>query len=60
LLTLSDSIEEVKNICSCGRKATMNVRVDEHGNRITTGEQIAIEGATRYVQMCGSCFYSLA
>lgn len=58
LLTLADSIEEVKNICGCGKKATMNVRVDEHGNRITAGEQIAIEGETRYVQMCGSCFYS--
>lgn len=58
LLTLSDSIEEVKNVCACGKKATMNVRVDERGNRITTGEQIAIEGTVRYVQMCGKCFYS--
>lgn len=58
LLALSDSIEEVKNICGCGKKATMNVRIDEHGNRITVGEQIAIEGTARYVQMCGSCFYS--
>lgn len=59
LLALADSIEEVKNICDCGRKATMNVRVDESGARITSGEQIAIEGATRYVQMCGRCFYTL-
>ena len=58
LLTLADSIEEIKNICACGKKATMNVRVDEHGNRITKGSQIAIEGETRYVQMCGQCFYS--
>lgn len=58
LLALADSIEEVKNICDCGRKATMNVRVDERGKRITTGEQIAIEGSTRYVQMCGRCFYT--
>jgi thymidine kinase len=57
LLTLADSIEEIKNICPCGKKATMNVRIDEHGNRITTGEQIAIEGETRYVQLCGECFY---
>ena len=57
LLTLADSIEEIKTICPCGRKATMNVRIDENGNRITTGEQIAIEGETRYVQLCGSCFY---
>ncbi len=57
LLTLADSLEELKTICSCGRKATMNVRVDEHGRRVIEGEQIAIEGDVRYVQMCGGCFY---
>ena len=57
LLALADSIEEIKTICPCGKKATMNVRIDEHGNRITTGEQIAIEGDTLYVQLCGECFY---
>jgi thymidine kinase len=60
LLTLADSIEEIKTICACGRKATMNVRIDEHGKRITQGEQIAIEGETRYIQTCGRCFYSEA
>jgi thymidine kinase len=57
LLTLADDIEEIKNICACGRKATMNVRVDERGLRITDGEQIAIEGTVRYLQTCGRCFY---
>ncbi|MHB8146246.1 MAG: thymidine kinase [Vulcanimicrobiaceae bacterium] len=57
LLTLADSIEELKNICNCGKKATMNVRFDEHGRRIMQGAQIAIEGDVRYVQMCGRCFY---
>ena len=57
LLTLADSIEEIKTICACGRKATMNVRLDEAGRRITAGEQIAIEGEHRYIQTCGSCFY---
>ena len=57
LLTLADSIEEIKTICACGRKATMNVRVDESGGRITQGTQIAIEGETRYIQTCGRCFY---
>ncbi len=57
LLALADSIEEIKTICACGKKATMNVRIDEEGNRITTGEQIAIEGDTRYIQLCGECFY---
>lgn len=60
LLTLADSIEEIKTICACGRKATMNVRVDESGKRITEGSQIAIEGETRYIQTCGRCFYSEA
>jgi len=60
LLTLADSIEEIKTICACGRKATMNVRVDESGKRITEGSQIAIEGETCYIQTCGRCFYSEA
>ncbi len=57
LLTLADSIEELKTVCACGRKATMNVRVEAGGKRIVQGEQIAIEGEHHYVQVCGSCFY---
>jgi len=57
LLTLADSLEEIKNICACGRKATMNPRVDEAGLRVLEGAQIAIEGPTIYRQMCGRCFY---
>jgi len=59
LLALADSLEEVKNICNCGKKATMNVRVDERGARIMQGEQIAIEGTAHYIQTCGSCFYTV-
>lgn len=58
LLTLADSVEELKTVCACGKKATMNVRIDEHGKRITEGAQIAIEGDVRYVQQCGGCFYA--
>lgn len=57
LLTLADSVEEIKNICGCGKKATFNVRLDDKGHRITEGAQIAIEGETRYLQLCGQCFY---
>jgi len=57
LLTLADNLEEIKTICACGKKAAMNVRIDEHGNRITAGDQIAIEGAPRYIQQCPRCFY---
>jgi thymidine kinase len=58
LLALADDIEELKNICACGRKATMNVRIDDRGERITEGEQVAIEGSVRYIQTCGRCFYT--
>ena len=60
LLTLADTLEELKTICRCGRKATMNVRVESDGKRITTGSQIAIEGDVRYEQTCGRCFYVAA
>ncbi|MFZ6798944.1 thymidine kinase [Undibacterium sp. Di24W] len=57
LMTLADTIEELKNICACGKKATMNIRVDEQGKRITAGEQIDIGGNERYQHVCGRCFY---
>ena len=58
LLALADDIEEIKNICTCGKKATMNIRVDEEGRRIKEGEQVSIGGNERYRQACGRCFYS--
>lgn len=58
LLGLADDIEELKNICSCGKKATMNIRVDERGRRIKDGEQISIGGNEQYRQACGRCFYA--
>ncbi len=58
LLALADDIEELKNICTCGKKATMNIRVDQHGKRIKDGEQISIGGNESYRQACGRCFYS--
>ena len=57
LLALADDIEEIKNICTCGKKATMNIRVDENGERIREGEQISIGGNEAYRQACGRCFY---
>jgi thymidine kinase len=58
LLALADDIEELKNICSCGKKATMNIRVDQHGRRLREGEQISIGGNDHYRQACGRCFYA--
>jgi len=58
LLALADDIEEIKNICTCGKKATMNVRVDPEGRRIREGEQISIGGNDSYRHVCGRCFYT--
>jgi thymidine kinase len=58
LLALADDIEEIKNICTCGKKATMNIRVDAEGRRIREGEQVSIGGNESYRQACGRCFYT--
>ena len=58
LLALADDIEEIKNICTCGKKATMNIRVDAEGRRIREGEQVSIGGNQSYRQACGRCFYT--
>jgi thymidine kinase len=57
LLTLADDIEEIKTICACGRKATMNIRIDDQGKRVHAGVQVEIGGNERYQQVCARCFY---
>ncbi|KEQ53995.1 thymidine kinase [Sphingobium chlorophenolicum] len=52
LLGLADTLTEIKTICECGRKATMNLRVDGKGRPIREGEQTEIGGNDRYVALC--------
>lgn len=52
LLAIADHLVELKTICHCGRKATMNMRIDEHGNTIKEGEQIKIGGNESYISTC--------
>jgi thymidine kinase len=52
LLALADSLEEIKSVCECGRKATMNLRVDTAGRPVTAGRQTEIGGNDRYVALC--------
>ena len=59
LLTLADDIEELKTICACGRKATMNIRMDNKGQRVHAGAQVEIGGNERYQQVCARCFYQV-
>ena len=58
LLTLADDLEEMKSVCACGRKASMNLRVDDNGRRVKEGEQVVIGGNERYRAVCPSCFYN--
>jgi len=51
LLAWADSFTEIKTICHTGRKATMVVRVDEHGRAVTQGPQVQIGGNDRYVSV---------
>jgi thymidine kinase len=52
LLALADVLSEIKTVCNCGRKATMNLRIDEHGTAVTSGAQTEIGGNDRYVALC--------
>ena len=52
LLAICDDITELKTICQCGRKATMNLRVDREGRPVKDGAQVEIGGNDRYVPMC--------
>ena len=51
LFELADSITEIKTICDCGRKATVNARIDENGYVITEGSQVFLGGNDSYIAM---------
>ena len=52
LLAWADTIEEVKTICWCGRKATFNTRFDKDGNVVRQGEQIVLGDNDTYTALC--------
>ncbi|WP_375429411.1 thymidine kinase [uncultured Sphingomonas sp.] len=52
LLALADALVEIKSVCTCGRKATMNLRVDAHGRAVVEGAQTEIGGDERYIALC--------
>jgi thymidine kinase len=56
LLGLADSLVELKGVCECGRKATMNLRVDSAGKAVLEGAQTEIGGNDRYVALCRKHF----
>lgn len=56
LLGIADALVELKAVCHCGRKATMNLRVDESGAAVRQGAQTEIGGNDRYVALCRKHF----
>ena len=58
LLAIADILVELKTICHCGKKATMNMRIDKNGRKISSGEQIEIGGNERYISVCRKHFCS--
>ena len=56
LLGIADALVEMKAVCDCGRKATMNLRVDTKGRAVSEGAQTEIGGNDRYVAMCRKHF----
>jgi thymidine kinase len=60
LLELAHSIEELKTICRCGKKAVLNGR-KKNGKFIFAGDQVAIDGedAVEYESLCANCYHNL-
>ncbi|GGE00490.1 thymidine kinase [Tsuneonella deserti] len=56
LLGIADKLVELKGVCHCGRKATMNLRVDETGAAVREGAQTEVGGNERYVALCRKHF----
>ena len=52
LLAIADTLTELKAVCDCGRKATMNLRIDGQGRPVVAGQQTEIGGNDRYIALC--------
>ena len=56
LMEVADTIQEIKTICDCGAKATVNARIDGQGHIVTQGAQVALGGNDSYIAMCHRCY----
>ena len=56
LMEIADTIQEIKTICDCGAKATVNARIDSQGHIVTQGEQVFLGGNDSYIAMCHKCY----
>jgi len=56
LMEVADTIQEIKTICDCGAKATVNARIDSLGHIVTEGAQVVLGGNDSYIAMCHRCY----
>ena len=56
LMEVADTIQEIKTICDCGAKATVNARIDGSGHIVTEGAQVVLGGNDSYIAMCHRCY----
>ena len=56
LMEVADTIQEIKTICDCGAKATVNARIDCEGHIVTEGAQVVLGGNDSYIAMCHKCY----
>ena len=56
LMEVADTIQEIKTICDCGAKATVNARIDGQGHIVTPGAQVVLGGNDSYIAMCHKCY----
>ena len=56
LFEIADSISEIKTMCECGRKATVNARINRNGRIVTRGNQVLLGGNDKYIAMCHKCW----
>ena len=56
LMEVADTIQEIKTICDCGAKATVNARIDSQGHIVTQGAQVVLGGNDSYIAMCHKCY----
>ena len=56
LMEVADAILEIKTICDCGAKATVNARIDSEGYIVTEGQQLLLGGNDSYIAMCHRCW----
>lgn len=56
LIETAESIKEIQMTCKCGRKATINARINSEGDVITDGEQVVLGGDETYEAMCYLCY----